>query len=110
MERMEGEGRRVMAAATRDLDPAGFDPDGDLLGYVTDLQVTSLVGMVDPARDEPKDAVASAQAAHIRARMGTGDDVTPGAAIARRVGSGGGAILGTAVAALAAPERLGRRD
>ena len=30
MERMEGEGRRVMAAATRDLDPATFDPGGDL--------------------------------------------------------------------------------
>src|SRR6059058_4615154 len=43
MERMEGEGRRVMAAATRDLDQAAFDPDGDLLGYVTELQLTSLV-------------------------------------------------------------------
>src|SRR5947207_2725423 len=60
MERMEGEGRRVMAAATRDLDPSLFDPADDLLGYVTELQLTSLVGMVDPARDESKDAVASA--------------------------------------------------
>ena len=34
MERMEGEGRRVMAAAVRDLDPASFDPAGDLLAYV----------------------------------------------------------------------------
>jgi len=66
MERMEGEGRRVMAAAMRDLDRAAFDPDGDLLGYVTELQLTSLVGMVDPPRDESRDAVASAQAAHIR--------------------------------------------
>ncbi|HEY1343773.1 MAG TPA: HAD-IC family P-type ATPase, partial [Streptosporangiaceae bacterium] len=41
MERMEGEGRRVMAAATRDLDPSGFDPAGDLLSYVTELQMTS---------------------------------------------------------------------
>ena len=65
MERMEREGRRVMAAAICDLDPAGFDPDGDLLGCVTGLQMTSLVGMVDPARDESKAAVASAQAARI---------------------------------------------
>src|SRR5215468_3539966 len=63
MERMEGEGQRVMAAATRDLDPAGFDPADDLLGYVTELQMTSLVGMVDPPRDESRDAVASAQPA-----------------------------------------------
>src|SRR5215472_10805430 len=72
MERMEGEGYRVMAAAVRDLDPADFDPEGDLLGYVTGLQMTSLVGMVDPPRDESKDAVAEAQAAHIRVRMVTG--------------------------------------
>jgi P-type Ca2+ transporter type 2C len=110
MERMEGEGYRVMAAATRDLDPAGFDPAGDLLGYVTDLQMTSLVGMVDPARDESKDAVASAQAAHITVRMVTGDDVTTGAAIAKQVGIPGEAILGADFAALSEEERLARID
>src|SRR5262244_899903 len=99
MERMEGEGQRVMAAATRDLDPAGFDPADDLLGYVTELQMTSLVGMVDPPRNESKDAVAAAQAAHIRVRMVTGDDVTTGAAIARQLGIDGEAILGADFAA-----------
>jgi P-type Ca2+ transporter type 2C len=110
MERMEGEGRRVMVAATRDLDPAGFDADGDLLAYVTDLQITSLVGMVDPPRDESKTAVASAQAAHIRVRMVTGDDVTTGAAIARQLGIDGEAILGAEFAALPEDERLDRID
>jgi P-type Ca2+ transporter type 2C len=110
MERMEGEGYRVMAAATRDLDPAGFDPEGDLLGYVTGLQMTSLVGMVDPPRDESKDAVAAAQAAHIRVRMVTGDDVTTGAAIARQLGIDGEAILGADFAALSEDERLTRID
>jgi P-type Ca2+ transporter type 2C len=108
MERMEGEGRRVMAAGTRDLDPAGFDPGGDLLGYVTDLQVTSLVGMVDPPRDESKAAVASAQAAYIRVRMVTGDDVITGAAIAKQVGIPGEAILGADFASMPEPERLDR--
>ena len=108
MERMEGEGRRVMAAATRDLDLSAFDPEGDLLSYVTELQLTSLVGMVDPARDESKAAVASAQAAHIRVRMVTGDDVITGAAIARQVGIPGEAILGTDFAALSESERLAR--
>src|SRR5690349_19531102 len=110
MERMEGEGRRVMAAAVRDLDRAAFDPDGDLLGYVTELQLTSLVGMVDPPRDESRDAVASAQAAHIRVRMVTGDDVITGAAIAKQVGIGGEAILGADFAALPESERLARID
>ncbi len=110
MERMEGEGQRVMAAATRDLDPEGFDPDGDLLAYVTDLQMTSLVGMVDPPRDESKAAVASAQAAHIRVRMVTGDDVTTGAAIAEQLGIAGEAILGADFAALSEADRLARID
>ena len=110
MERMEGEGRRVMAAATRDLDPDDFDPDGDLLGYVTGLQVTSLVGMVDPPRDESRDAVASAQAAHIRVRMVTGDDVITGAAIASQLGIDGEAVLGADFAALPEDERLARID
>jgi len=110
LERMEGRGQRVMAAATRDLDPAGFDPDGDLLGYVTGLQVASLVGMVDPARQESAAAVANAQAAHIRVRMVTGDDVITGAAIARQVGIEGEAILGADFAALPEPDRLAHID
>jgi P-type Ca2+ transporter type 2C len=110
MVRMEDEGRRVMAAAQRDLDPAAFDPAGDLLGYVTELQMTSLVAMVDPPRDESRDAVAAAQAAHIRVRMVTGDDVTTGAAIARQLGIGGESILGADFAALPEVERLARID
>ncbi|WP_030207550.1 HAD-IC family P-type ATPase [Streptomyces sp. NRRL S-87] len=109
-ERMGGEGRRVMAAATRDLDPADFDPGGDLLGYVTELRMTSLVGMVDPPREDAKTAVAGAQAGHIRVRMVTGDDVTTGAAIARQLGIPGEAILGADFAAMSEEEQLARID
>jgi Ca2+-transporting ATPase len=108
MVRMERAGERVMAAAVRDLDADGFDPDGDLLGYVTDIQLTSLVGMVDPPREESKAAVAGAQAAHIRVRMVTGDDVTTGAAIAEQLGIPGEAILGADFAAMPEAERLAR--
>jgi Ca2+-transporting ATPase len=110
MVRLEKAGYRVMAAATRDLDPDRFDADGDLLAYVTDLQMTSLVGMVDPPREESKAAVAAAQAAHIRVRMVTGDDVTTGAAIAEQLGIPGDAILGADFAALSETERLARID
>ncbi len=110
VERMAGAGQRVMAAAQRDLDPVGFDPDGDLLAHIQDLQMTALVGMVDPARAESKAAVAEAQAAHIRVRMITGDDVTTGAAIAKQVGIGGDAILGADFAAMSESERLNRID
>jgi Ca2+-transporting ATPase len=110
MERMGGEGLRVMAAAIRDIDAKDFDPDGDLLSYVHDLQVTSLVGMVDPPRDESRAAVASAQAAHIRVRMVTGDDVITGAAIAAQLGIRGEAVLGADFAAMSEEQRLARID
>jgi Ca2+-transporting ATPase len=110
LERMAAEGKRVMAAATRDLDAATFDPDRDLLNYVTDLQMASLVAMVDPPRAESSAAVADAQAAHIRVRMVTGDDVTTGAAIARQVGIPGEAVLGAEFAALPEQERVDRID
>ncbi|MGW2238121.1 cation-translocating P-type ATPase, partial [Streptomyces sp. NPDC001759] len=109
MERMERAGRRVMAAAVRDLDPAGFSTD-DLLAHVENLQVASLVGMEDPPREESKQAVAGAQAANIRVRMVTGDDVITGAAIAEQVGIEGEAMLGSDFAALSEAERLERID
>ena len=99
-----------MAAAQRDLDLVDFDSESDLLAHIQDLQMTALVGMVDPPRAESKAAVAEAQAAHIRVRMITGDDVTTGAAIAEQVGIGGEAILGADFAAMSATERLDRID
>ncbi len=110
VERMAGVGERVMAAAVRDLDSSTFDPHGDLLDHMTDLRMTSLVGMVDPPRAESKAAVAEAQASHIRVRMITGDDVTTGAAIASQLGITGEAILGADFAAFSEEERLARID
>ena len=108
--RMGEAGLRVMAAAFRDLNPAQFDPDGDLLSYVHDLEMTSLVAMVDPPREESKAAVANAQLAHIRVRMVTGDDVVTGAAIAKQLGIDGDSILGADFAALSDQERHDRID
>ena len=110
VQRMEESGLRVMAGAFRDLDAASFDPDGDLLAFARDLEMTSLVGMVDPPREESKAAVASAQEAHIRVRMVTGDDVITGAAIAKQLNIPGEAILGAEFAALSEQERLERID
>ncbi|MFD9727421.1 cation-translocating P-type ATPase [Streptomyces sp. NPDC059072] len=108
--RMGGEGLRVMAAATRELDAEDFDPEGDLLAFVTGLRMSSLVGMVDPPREEAKAAVAGAQEGHIRVRMVTGDDVVTGAAIARQLGIPGEAVLGADFAAMSEEEQLARID
>jgi Ca2+-transporting ATPase len=110
VQRMGENGLRVMAAGFRDLDPATFDPDGDLLSYVTELELTSLVGMVDPPRAASGQAVHDAQKAHIRVRMVTGDDVVTGAAIAKQLGIEGEAILGSEFADLDEAERLSRID
>ncbi len=99
-----------MAAATRELDPAAFDAGADLLSYVHELRLTSLVAMVDPPREESKAAVRAAQAAHIRVRMVTGDDATTGAAIAAQVGIEGDTVLGGDFAALTPAQRLDRVD
>ncbi len=110
MDRLGGKGLRIMAAATRDIDPAEFDPEGDLLSLVHDLQMTAIVGMIDPPRAESLDAVRAAQAANIRVRMVTGDDVVTGAAVAKQLGIPGEAILGTELAAMSEAERLERID
>jgi P-type Ca2+ transporter type 2C len=110
MEDLGAKGLRVMAAATRDIDPATFDPNGDLLALITDIQMTSLVGMVDPPRAESMAAVKAAQDANIRVRMITGDDVVTGEAVARQLGIPGEALLGTEFAAMSEEERLRRVD
>ena len=108
--RMGEGGLRVMAAAYRDISGDSFDPTGDLLAYVEGLEMTSLVGMVDPPREASKQAVHDAQKAHIRVRMVTGDDVVTGAAIAKQLNIDGEAILGAEFAALSEAERLERID
>ncbi len=110
MRRLGSSGLRIMAAATKDLDPQGFDPEGDLLSLVQGLQLTALVGMIDPPRAESMDAVRAAQDANIRVRMVTGDDVVTGAAVAQQLGIPGEAILGTDLAAMSESERLARID
>ncbi len=110
MERLGEQGLRIMVAAMRDIDPSDFDPNGDLLSKVQELQMTAMVGMIDPPRAESMDAVRSAQAANIHVRMVTGDDVVTGAAIAKQLGIPGEAILGAEFAAMSEEERLARID
>ena len=73
---MANSGERVMVVAQRDLDPASFRPDGDLIELVTDLTLLAMVGIVDPPRPEAKAAIAECRDAGIRVRMITGDHAT----------------------------------
>ena len=99
-DRLAAEGLRVLAVARRDFDPDTFDPSGDLLGLVAELELLALVGIVDPPRKEAKDAIALCKAAGIRVRMITGDHATTAAAIAGHLGIEGRALTGAEFAAL----------
>src|SRR5436190_148353 len=103
-DRPAGEGLRVLAVASRDLDPADFHPEAPLLDEVQGLTLLALVGIVDPPRKEAGDAIARCKEAGIRARMITGDHATTAAAIAAQLGIEGRALTGTEFAALSDQE------
>ena len=103
-DRLAGEGLRVLAVASRDIDPAEFDPSSTLLDEVEGLTLLALVAIVDPPRKEARDAIALCKKAGIRVRMITGDHATTAAAIAGHLGIEGRALTGTEFAAFSDSE------
>jgi len=99
-ERIASQGRRVLAFAQREFDPATFDPSADLMALMRDLEIVALVGEVDPPRPEAMKAIAEAKQAGIRVRMITGDHAVTAAAIAAELGIEGRAVTGAEFAAL----------
>jgi P-type Ca2+ transporter type 2C len=80
---MASGGLRVLGIAYRPLDsvPEEMEPEIE-----RDLTLLGLVGIVDPARTEAKDAVATARRAGIRTVMITGDHALTAEAIAQNLG------------------------
>ena len=100
-ERLAGEGVRVLGVAMRLWpDPAAVAEDASLESGLTLL---GLQGMIDPARPEVHDAVATCRGAGVRAVMITGDHPLTAIAIARDLGLAGDgdrAVIGAELAAL----------
>ena len=103
-ERIASQGMRVLAFAQREFDAATFDPRGDTMALMTDLEMAALVGEVDPPREEAKKAIAAARGAGIRVRMITGDHAVTAAAIAKELGIEGRAVTGAEFGALSDAE------
>jgi magnesium-transporting ATPase (P-type) len=84
VETLAAGGQRVIALATREVDPqqGSLSPD-DLTGKLT---VVALVGLIDPPRAEAIAAVAECHAAGIRVKMITGDHGATARAIAGQIG------------------------
>jgi Ca2+-transporting ATPase len=83
-ETLAGEALRTLGVAFRSLSPETLDAEiNDAIE--TDLVFLGLVGMIDPPREEAKEAVARAKGAGIRPVMITGDHPQTAAAIAREL-------------------------
>ncbi|MGM0585965.1 MAG: cation-translocating P-type ATPase [Pseudomonadota bacterium] len=78
-ERMAGSGLRALAVAEKTV------PDEDADPY-SDLTLIGLVGLLDPARDEVREAVMECRRAGIQVVMVTGDQPSTARAIAAEVG------------------------
>ncbi len=72
---------RVLGVAYKELEP-GYD----LNNIEKDFTYIGLVGIIDPARDEVKDAIKEARMAGIRTIMITGDHKVTAIAIAQQIG------------------------
>ncbi|MFO7623768.1 MAG: cation-translocating P-type ATPase [Anaerolineales bacterium] len=77
-------GMRVVAIATRRLDTLPEKVEAEQVEQ--DLVMVGLVAMIDPAREEVKDAVATCRTAGIRPLMITGDHPLTAGYIARELG------------------------
>ena len=108
--RLGAKGLRVMATAMRDLDPAGFRAEGDLLPLVNNLTLLALVGIVDPPRPEAGVSIAKARQAGMKVRMITGDHAVTAEAIARQLGIPGQVMTGQEFGNLSDAETQARID
>jgi Ca2+-transporting ATPase len=83
-ERMAADGLRILCIATRKWDnlPDNMSPEN----VETGLTILGLVGMMDPPREEAKEAVSLCKTAGIKPVMITGDHPLTAKTIARRLG------------------------
>lgn len=99
-----------MAVARRDIDPAGFDPKGNLLDMIQELTLLALAGIKDPPRQEAADSIADCKKAGIRVRMITGDYAATAQAVASELGIEGEAITGLELEKMSKEEQERRID
>lgn len=94
--RLGDSGYRVLAIAQRELPLDAWQEfqssGGEPMGLVRDLTLLALVGIVDPARAEARDAIVQAHRAGIAVKMITGDHASTATAIGRELGLEGRAL------------------
>ncbi|MDO6822160.1 cation-translocating P-type ATPase [Marinobacter sp. 1_MG-2023] len=98
-EQLAGEALRTLGVAARYLPEDGFEADNIDDDLEQDLIFVGLIGMIDPPREEAKQAVAQARSAGIRPVMITGDHPVTAAVIGAELGicTDGRAITGAEI-------------
>lgn len=86
IERLSGQGLRVLAAASRDVDASKSELDMEDLKE--DMVFLGLIGIIDPPRPEATAAIKSCHQAGIRIKMITGDHAGTARAIGIEMGLG----------------------
>ena len=94
VERMGEGGMRVLALAGRPLTEAEVVAASDPLALVADLELSALVGLVDPPRPEAAEAIALCRRAGVSVKMITGDHAATARAIAADLGIRGEVVTG----------------
>jgi len=85
-EALAGEAFRTLGVAVRHLPADTFTPESVGEHLENDLVFVGLIGMIDPPREEAREAVAQARAAGIRSVMITGDHPVTAAVIGQELG------------------------
>jgi magnesium-transporting ATPase (P-type) len=101
VEEMARQGLRLIAVARRGATAEELTPESVEEGGFT---LVGIVGMIDPARPEARDSIASAQSAGIEVKMITGDHPLTATAIAESVGLRGKTVTGPELDALSDAE------
>jgi len=97
-EELAGQALRTLGVAARELPKDALEQNAEVDERIErDLVFIGLIGMIDPPRQEAKDAVARAKAAGIRPMMITGDHPITAAVIAKEldIATDGRAVTGT---------------
>lgn len=104
-DQMSSDALRVLAVAYKEINDLPSEISSETLENV--LEFMGLVGMIDPPREEVKEAVAVCRNAGIKPIMITGDHIVTATAIAKQLGiflDGDRAILGTELDAMSEEE------
>lgn len=98
-EQLASEALRTLGVAARYLPEDGFEPGNINENLEEDLIFIGLIGMIDPPREEAKEAVALARSAGIRPVMITGDHPVTAAVIGADLGicTDGRAVTGAEI-------------